>query len=195
MPVSCWTHIPQVLDEVYLLQPETVLELGIGYGKYGVLLREVLDAMYGRCRPDQWQRLICGIEAWSGYKNPCWEVYGGREGVQKVWLGDFTKPDFGRFGINALEGWDLVMMMDSLEHLTPEVGRPFLASLVKNNKYVIISVPNGPMPQDEAVYGNEYEKHRWTFNGLEEFAAYRHKLLYQGLCTVVSIEGEYASNV
>lgn len=176
MPISDYRHIPQVLDEVYLLQPETVLELGIGFGKWGVLLREVLDAMYGRCRPSQWQRKIFGVEVWLPYKNPAWEAYNVVGGVDFV----YDHHDY-----------DLVMMMDSLEHLTPEVGRPFLDGLVANNKHVIISVPNGYMPQDEAVYGNEYEKHRWTFNGLEEFARFDGvKLLYQGLCTVVSIPGK-----
>jgi len=184
MPISDYRHIPQVLDEVYLLQPETVLELGIGFGKWGVLLREVLDAMYGRCREDQWKRQIWGVEAWFEYKNPCWGAY------QSVTRGDFTKPLPGGIKEDMLVGWDLVMMMDSLEHLPREVGRPFLASLVENNKRVIISVPNGYMPQDEAVYGNEYEKHRWTFKGMEEFERFAGvKLLYQGLCTVVSIPG------
>ncbi len=87
-------------------------------------------------------------------------------------------------------GYDLVMMMDSLEHLTPGVGRPFLADLVAHNKHVIISVPNGLMPQDEAVFGNEHERHLWTFNGLEEFARFAGvKVLHQSICTVVSIPG------
>src|SRR6185369_10651145 len=178
MPISDYRHIPQVLDEVYALQPETVLELGIGFGKWGVLLREVLDAMYGRCRPDQWNRRIEGIEVWEDYRNPCWDVY------DKITIANFAQ-DYHTF-----TRWPLVLMMDSLEHLTPEVGRPFLESLVKNNKHVIISVPNGYMPQDSSPYGNEYENHRWTFNGLAEFAHFEGvKLLYQGLCTVVSIPG------
>ncbi len=184
MPISDYRHIPQVLDEVYALQPETALELGIGFGKWGVLLREVLDAMYGRCRKDQWQRKIMGYEAWDQYENPCWNAY------NQVAIGDFTKSRYSLVPEwEGLKYWDLVMMMDSLEHLTPEVGRPFLSELVKNNKHVIISVPNGFMPQDGSPYGNEYENHRWTFNGLEEFQFPGTKLLYQGLCTVVSIPG------
>ncbi len=178
MPISDYRHIPQVLDEVYALQPERTLELGVGFGKWGVLLREVLDAMYGRCRPDQWTRQIWGVEGWEDYRNPCWEAYTG------VDVGDFRNENTW-----ALRGWDLVLMMDSLEHLFPEEGREFLAQLVENNKRVIISVPNGFMPQDEAVYGNELEKHRTTFHG-PEFDAYDHKVLHLGLCRVVSIKGK-----
>lgn len=177
MPTSCYTHIPQVLDEVYALQPERTLELGVGFGKWGVLLREILDAIYGRCRRSQWQREIQGIEVFASYDNPAWDVY------NDVLIENFVD--------SPSDGWDLVMMMDSLEHMTPEVGRPFLAGLVERNKHVIISVPNGPMPQNEAVYGNEHERHLWTFNNLEEFERFDNvKTLYRGLCTVVSIPGK-----
>ena len=176
MPTSDYKHIPQVLDEVYRLQPERTIECGVGFGKYGVLLREVLDAIYGRCKRADWQRVIWGIEVFEAYRNATWGVY------DNVIVGNFVD--------NPPIGWDLVMMMDSLEHLTPEIGRPFLHGLVVRNKHVIISVPNGPMPQDEAVYGNIHERHLWTFNGLEEFPFEGTKLLYQGLCTVVSIPGK-----
>ena len=178
MPVSDYRHIPQVLDEVYILQPQRTIELGIGFGKWGVLLREVLDAMYGRCRPDQWRRLIWGVEGWDKYRNPCWDCYNG------VDVGNFATEHTWK-----AVGWDLVMMMDSLEHLEPEQGREFLVRLVEDNKHVIVSVPNGFMPQDEAVYGNELEKHRTTFHG-SEFDCYDHKVLHLGLCRVVSIKGK-----
>ncbi len=181
MPISDYRHIPQVLDEVYALQPETVLELGIGFGKWGVLLREVLDAMYGRCRPDQWLRRIWGVDVWEPYRNPMWQAYNG------VDITNFTG------GLNEgmtwrRAGWDLVLMMDSLEHLPPDEALPFLESLVANNKHVIVSVPNGLMPQDEAVYGNAHERHLTTFHG-PEFDRWPHKVLHLGLCRVVSIPG------
>lgn len=177
MPTSDYRHIPQVLDEVYALQPKMTLELGVGVGKYGALLRELLDGIYGRVRPEQWVRKIYGYEIFEAYRNPIWGAY------NQVSIADFEY-------VHAAH-WDLVMMMDSLEHLTPEVGRPFLAGLVERNKHVIISVPNGPMPQNEAVYGNEHERHLWTFNNLEEFERFEGvKTLYRGLCTVVSIPGK-----
>ena len=54
---------------------------------------------------------------------------------------------------------------------------------------VIVSVPNGPMPQGE-TFGNPHEAHLWTFNGTEEFKDYDFKLIHQSVCTVVSIKGE-----
>lgn len=181
MPVSVYQHVPAVLEEVQRLNPRTVMELGVGFGKWGVLVREVLDAWHGRCSPDQWLSKIYGVEVFDRYRNPAWEVY------DRIDIYDFGVTPHARFDLSY---FDLALMMDSLEHLTPEVGRPFLADLVAHNKHVIISVPNGLMRQDEAVFGNEHERHLWTFNGLEEFARFDNvKLLHQSICTVVSIPG------
>lgn len=180
MPVSDLHGFTPIMNEVALLAPKTVLELGIGCGLYGVACRQVLDYQWGRFDREQWQAIIRGVEIHDQYKNGAWATY------SDVACADFAEPNSQGHGPG---GWELVLMIDSLEHLTPEVGRPFLAALVKNNKHVIISVPNGVMPQGE-VYGNPHEEHLWTFNGVEEFAPYKFKLLHQAVCTVVSIQGE-----
>ena len=174
MPVSDYHGVSAIMGEILRLSPKSVLELGIGFGKWGVLCRELLDAAYGRCRREQWQALIFGVEVWPGYSNPAWEMY------NDVAIEDLQSRDNG--------GWDLVMLIDSLEHLNPDEGRPFLRKLVGLNSAVIVSVPNGRMDQGE-VFGNPYEAHKWTFEGLEEFAPYNFAELHRGVCTVVSIQG------
>lgn len=174
MPISNWDQIPAIMNEVYRLQPKTVLDLGIGFGKYGPLLREVLDGMLGRCRPEQWQARIEGSEAHHAYDNPCWECY------SMVYAEDFTQ--------DPPDGYDLVLMIDSLEHLEPEQGRKFLEDLVANNRHVIISVPVVPMPQG-AVYGNEFETHRTHHDGTE-FERFNPVVLYRGMTQVFSIKGK-----
>jgi len=174
MPVSQYHGIAAIALEIQWLAPKSVVDLGVGFGKFGVLCREILDAWYGRCRQDQWEARIDGWEAFAGYSNPCWSVYSR-----------FYQRDFSSV-MHA--GYDLVLMIDSLEHLAPEVGRPFLKQLVRDNKRVIVSVPNGPMAQG-GIYGNPREAHLWTFSGLEEFAGYECKLLHQSVCTVVSLSG------
>src|SRR3990172_4963587 len=124
MPISDINAIPAIVNEIYRLQPERMIELGIGFGKYGVLCREVLDAMYGHCRPDRWFRKIDGVEAHGAYENPCWKVYN--------WI------DITDFSTRSTNGYDLVLMVDSLEHLEPERGRAFLEALVQKNRHVIV---------------------------------------------------------
>lgn len=178
MPVSVYHHVPAVLEEVQRISPQAVLDLGIGFGKWGVLVREVLDAWYGRLKRDQWLVRIAGVEVFEPYRNPVWQVY------------DYIRiEDFGdTSNWHRYRDYGLVMLMDSLEHLEPELGRRLLDHLVKYNGAIVISVPNGKMPQDEPVFGNANERHLWTFNGLEEFARFPNvKLLHQSVCTVVSI--------
>lgn len=174
MPISSWQAISDITAEIVRLSPKRVLDLGVGFGMYGAICRNYLDGMHGRCAPCAWEVNIDGVEAHSGYRNACWWAY------DHVFVQDFLAY--------ASRGYDLVLMIDSLEHLEPEVGRRFLARLVEVNSQVIVSVPNGPMEQG-AAHGNEYERHLWTFNGTEEFTPYNFKLIHQSLCTVVSIEG------
>lgn len=175
MPISNWNQIPAIMNEVYRLQPKTVLDLGIGFGKYGPLLREVLDGMHGRCRPAQWGKILVGYEAHADYENPCWSCY------NVVWRLDFAARDFVMY-------FDVALMIDSLEHLEPERGAAFLEELVQRNKHVIISVPVVHMPQ-EAVYGNEFERHRTHYN-LNSFDQYNPEVLFRGETAVFSIKGK-----
>lgn len=169
-----WDNILPIMNEVYRLQPERTADLGIGFGKYGVLLREVLDGMYGRCRPDQWQRYILGVEGWDDYRNPSWGCY------SEVRIQDFASAD--------ISGFDLVTMIDSFEHLDRDRGQAFLERLLANNRHVLISVPVGVSEQG-AVHGNEYERHRTQFDG-NEFNRYSPKVLHQSYCRVYSIQGK-----
>lgn len=178
MPISDWHGISDIMNEVVRLAPKSVLDLGAGFGLYGALCRNYLDALHGRCHDYQWQTHIWGVEAFEGYRNPMWDVYNGVDAA------DFT----GDRLTWKKAGWDLVLMIDSLEHLTPDAGAKFLDDLVENNRHVIVSVPNGHMEQG-AAHGNEYETHRTTYQ-VEHFWRFEGAaILHMGVCIVVSIPG------
>ena len=171
MPVSEIDNIPAIINQVARIHPSTVLDLGVGGGKYGVLCREVLDWKYGRVRRDDWKAKIYGMEGHYAYRNPAWGVY------NHVFEEDFalTPPDF-------TIGYDLVLMIDSLEHIEKEKGKALLTHLIENNANVIVSCPDGDYPQG-AVFGNELEVHRavWTKDDLKLMGG---RVLYHGVCTV-----------
>ena len=52
------------------LQPRSILDVGCGFGKYGMLLREYLDVWHERYDKERWQVRIVGIEAFEQYRNP-----------------------------------------------------------------------------------------------------------------------------
>lgn len=176
MPISSWQAISDIMAEVVRLDPKSVLDLGAGFGIYGALCRNYLDARHGRCNTEDWDIQIDGIEGFSRYRNPLWQTYNSLS----IW--DFSDPKLGTFG------YDLVLMVDSLEHLEPEAGAAFLDKLVAGNKHVIVSVPNGVMEQG-AAHGNELECHRTTYfpGDFGRFPGV--STIHLGLCIVVSIPG------
>lgn len=185
MPVSDMYNVPSILEEVSRLNPKGVLDLGVGFGKYGALCREVLDAVHGRVSLKTWEALICGIEGFGDYRNPLWDVY------NSVTVAKFEDE------YTKIKNWPLILMIDSLEHLPKPDALIILQHLVTHNKHVIVSVPVGNWPQG-AVFGNELERHQSVWNDHTDFSAYDYKVLYngpklqRGACVVVSIKGEYS---
>lgn len=160
MPISWYESIPAILKKVEQLKPQSILDIGIGFGKYGVLLREVLELSDQRYHKDTWKLQIDGVEAFSGYQNPLHEhIY------DCVYYENISEL------IERLPSYDVILMIDVLEHFEKDTGLTLLRTLVKlSKKALIISTPQYPSPQDEYL-GNKFEEHksRWTNVDLREF--------------------------
>lgn len=178
MPVSDINNLTSIAKTIEGIQPKSVLDLGIGFGKYGVICREILDVAHGRVQKEQWKTFIRGVEGFEQYRNPCWSVY------SEVNIMDFSKTDD-----YPHRGYDLVLMIDSLEHLDKSTGAELLTLLMLHNRYVLVSVPTGDYYLEQgAANGNEYECHRahWTPRDLVDLGG---KELYRGICTVQLLKG------
>jgi hypothetical protein len=178
LPTSEANTIPSIIHEACRLRPKSVLDAGAGRGKYGCLLREFLDGNQAGTSPDDWTITIDAIEGFAKYVNDLhYAVY------NNVWIEDFA------VNVDKYTGYDLVLMIDSLEHLTREVGLHVLATLLTNNKNVIVSVPWGIFYRDqEAVFGNEFERHRARWSP-SDFVALGGTEIYRGVCVAYSIPG------
>ncbi len=160
------------------LKPRSILDLGIGNGKYGALLREYLDLNFGRKRPEDWSVKIHGFEAWQPYYNPMWQLYDG------VFIEDFTSISTR----DRMAGYDLVLMIDTLEHVDESVALSLLDELRTKNKWVIVACPDGNYAQG-AMMGNKYEEHRsvWTMDRLVSVGG---NPLFRGFCAVTLFRGK-----
>ena len=69
MPSSDPTMIPKVLAVVMHIKPMSILDVGVGNGRYGFLFRECLDWNFGRIKRESWEILIDGIEVDESYVN------------------------------------------------------------------------------------------------------------------------------
>jgi len=153
VPTSYYQAIPYVMDHVRTEAPKSILDVGVGFGKYGVLCRELLDVSNGRYHRDEWQVRIDGVEAYAGYRNPIYDhVY------DSVFYQDIRELAC------KLPVYDVVLLVDVIEHMSKQEGLSLVNELLQHTrKALLISTPLYPAPQGDAEQ-NCYERHcsRWT---------------------------------
>jgi hypothetical protein len=165
MPSSFYDAIPVVLAAAMELRPRSILDVGIGFGKYGLLFREYLDVSAqttGGLAFDPRRRgvRIDGIEAFQPYVTDL-----QRAVYDTIYTGEAQAL------LPGLGPYDLVFMADVLEHFTKADGRILLSqALAKAHRGVLVVTPAIHFDQGP-VFGNPYEVHRsfWTPG---DFAAY-----------------------
>jgi predicted TPR repeat methyltransferase len=156
MPIGSYAAVPLLAQRLLRLRPQSVLDLGMGFGGCGAAVREWLDA---GVRP--WKTYLAGVEAWADYRNPVWDLY------DVVYVQ--TIEDFLRL---SSEAFDCVLLGDVLEHFEKEAGRQVLLDIqprVAPDGCLLVTTPAHFFSQ-EAVYGNAWERHR-SYWSAEELAA------------------------
>ena len=67
MPVSTPVHLSHCLNHIIQLSPQSVLDVGCGFGMWGFLCRTYLDAFCERVYKKDWRVRIDGIEYFEPY--------------------------------------------------------------------------------------------------------------------------------
>jgi hypothetical protein len=160
MPSSQYYHISKIMEMIISLKPDSVLDIGSGYGKFGVLCREYLELWDGRQKYEFKKRIDC-VEVFEEYITP----------LHKYIYNNIYNNNILDLVTNLDYRYDLVLLIDVLEHFEKKEGSDLLKTLVKNNNGVLISTPKKPSPQKDA-FGNIYETHRsrWANNDLGSIA-------------------------
>lgn len=154
MPSSRPDAIPTVLRAVQRLRPESILDVGVGFGKWGHLFREYTDIAAAEGSPERyekahWRVRIDGIEGFADYITPMHRYL-----YDEIHVGD------AREVIRGLGPYDVVFLGDVIEHLDKGDGRRLLrACREKARKAVIVSTPAHYVEQGAAC-GNDLEIHR-----------------------------------
>jgi hypothetical protein len=145
------------MELVMWSDPKSVLDVGIGFGKYGVLCREYLD-VWGAEKFGERRHRIDGIEAFRDYLTPLQaSVY------DEIFVGDALEI------IPKLERkYDLLLLIDVLEHFEFQTGKKLLELCKIQAKNIVVSTPLD-MGVQGAVFGNQFETHRaqWTRKDLK----------------------------
>ena len=151
MPTSRPYPLTWFCNFVLNYQPKTVLDIGIGSGKYGFLAREYTDNWNNYL--DENKVRIDGIEIFPEYvKNIHYKIY------DTIYIADALEilPD--------LKVYDLIIASDILEHFCQKDGIKFLDLIKQHCKKAIVITPNEKWYTSQgAVYDNTNEIHLWCW--------------------------------
>ena len=160
MPSSTYKALPFILQEIIKTQPSSILDIGIGFGKWGFLCREYLESWNNRVYPKDWTVQIDGVEIWKDYieKLPWLKTI-----YNTVHLGDACRL------VNNLQSYDVIIAGDIIEHVDKVRGITLIKSLKSKTKQkLILSIPLGSnWMENKIVAGNPYEEHQAIWNELE----------------------------
>lgn len=149
MPTSTWVHISTVADEIYKHQPKSVLDIGMGFGRWGMIAREVLDVIKGRIFPESWQTKIDAIEIFEKYITD----------LQRTLYNNIFITDVRNFVNNENFFYDMIIAGDVIEHLEKSEALDIIAKLRTRCKVLIIGIPLGDRYKQGTVCGNTHEAH------------------------------------
>lgn len=162
MPVGAFQQLSTVADLIVRISPQKTLDVGMGFGTHGVLIREYLDLWDNVNEKEMyaWKRELDGIEIFEKYVSPAHRFL-----YDDIYIGD------ARAIIPTLKKhYDLVIFADVIEHLSSADGRTILSNMLAIADNVIISTPRNAKEQG-AQYGNEHERHisQWSEKEFKEF--------------------------
>lgn len=165
MPSSRPNTIPTVIHLLRQLKPQSILDVGVGFGKWGHLFREYTDILEAEQDPARYQRAnwrvrIDGIEGHAAYLT---EMH--RFLYDEIHVGNASVL------MKSLPNYDLIFLGDIIEHFEKEAGLELLCDgRARANKAVIVSTPKFETEQ-EALCGNELERHRslWSTEDFRQF--------------------------
>jgi hypothetical protein len=149
MPTSQFRQLNEIVEAIVFSEPRSVLDVGVGFAKYGVLAREYLDR--GWCRPEGTERTcrVDGIEGFPAYVSALHRLV-----YDQVYVGD-AREVIPRLQVH----YDLALLIDVIEHFEMDDGVRVLNELSRHATNILVSTPWRFSPQ-HAVNGNELEIHR-----------------------------------
>lgn len=169
MPFSQSSQISAIVGCVEALWPQSVLDVGVGMGQYGFLLRTNLEHLNlfevngrdARQTPrERWRVRIDGIEGYGGYLTPVHQW-----AYNEVHVGNALE----RLPTIADGAYDLVMAIDILEHFDKADGLRFLQQCRRiARRMALVSTPKDFIEQH--VEANPLEDHRSVWSQ-EELAS------------------------
>lgn len=149
MPSSYVDSVPPIIHTMikHAAQPARICDVGPGWGKYGLMAREYLE-----------------VEQLD-----CIEVEPGRMPLQDVIYDCVITSDVRHVGGDVFRQYDMVLMIDMIEHMELADGHRVLDTVQRAGCTVLVSTPQIFIEQHDD--NNPYETHVSLWNW-EEFKRY-----------------------
>lgn len=152
MPTSHPFQLNEIVNLTTILKPSKVMEIGIGFGKYGLLLREYLEIWGEGEIYKNWLRKIDGIEIFESYIMDHHKVI-----YDEIYIGNALDI------MPERDSYDLILLIDVLEHIEYASAVNLLNICKHKAKHVIVSTPKD-IGHQGAGYDNIYESHLSQWN-------------------------------
>ncbi len=149
MGTSNWQTMPFCISSLMEINPRRVLDVGVGFGRWGAVIREFCELWQERVMPQSWIIQIEGIEAFPDNIGP-W---------QKSLYNTIHTVDAAPFLREQPGPWDVIIFGDVLEHFKKTDAMELLSHAMNKSAYVLVNIPIGVGFEQGERYGNPYEEH------------------------------------
>lgn len=152
MPVGFVQAAQPFLSVLHSVEPKNVLDIGVGYGFWGSVIRNYIsaDPTTGEMRLNN--PIIDGVEVFPRYRNPVWNLYNH---IYEGNIDDLT---------SLISQYDLVVCIDVIEHLDKDIAK----KIMTESKAVAVGISTDFSEQNmQEHYGNKHEKHISLWNEQE----------------------------
>jgi len=147
MPTSHPLLLTPIATEILWSQPKSILDVGIGNGKWGVLAREYTDIWCQR-EKENYSVMIDGIEIFEKYRNANWVNY------NHIFIGHVSDI------LPNLKSYDMILLLEVLEHIEKIEALELLELCRSKCKTLIFSYTNSVQG---SAFGNVNETHVSTW--------------------------------
>lgn len=167
MGTSNWQNISHNIQIVRKLNPKTILDIGIGFGRWGILFREFLEIWENGKYNGKWDRIIDGVEIYKPYI----------QSYHSYFYSSVYNEDALEFMRKTENRYDLINCGDVIEHFTKKDGEELIRLCMQKGKYVLITIPIGRHWRDNPENGNPHEEHKsiWHNNDFTKYKYYKIK--------------------
>ena len=167
MGTSNWQNISYCVNLIRKINPESILDIGAGFGRWGILCREFLEVWDGGNYSGKWDRKINAVEIFDNYLKPYHNYF--YNNIYKQNATDYFKEN--------KEQYDLIIFGDVIEHFEKQVAEKLIEDSLAVSKYILINIPIGKNWEQGIENDNIYETHKsvWYYSDFRKYKNYKIK--------------------